>query len=115
METLHTIWSLFLFLGLLGVPQLLGVLVYFRVRKYNDFVAHFVGFLVPPLLFFYLAARIAFSSAARQAGADGAEVCGTFAGMMSLAILLGAGLQMIFGLMAQMMLHARHLKGAAAE
>jgi hypothetical protein len=52
MESVRAMWNLFLFLSILTVPQLLGVLVYFRVRRYQRFVAHLVGFLTPPVLFF---------------------------------------------------------------
>jgi len=40
---------------MLAMPLLLGVLVYYRIRRYQRLVAHIVGFLLPPILFFYLA------------------------------------------------------------
>jgi len=43
MEMFQIIWNLFLFFSVLAVPQLLGVSVYFRIRKYHDFIAHLVG------------------------------------------------------------------------
>ena len=115
METIHAIWNLFLFFSVLGVPQLLGVLAYFRVRKYHDFIAHLLGFLLPPILFFYLAGVIILSPAAHEAESQGERVCGTFIGMMSLMILFGAGVQMFFSLIAQVMLHIRHGAGAASK
>jgi hypothetical protein len=115
MESIHAIWNLFLIFSVLSVPQLLGLLAYFRVRKYHDFTAHLLGFVIPPILFFYLTGVIIFSSAARGAQSRGEEVCGTFAGMMSLMILLGAGVQMFFSLVAQIVLHARHRTGAVSK
>jgi hypothetical protein len=114
MEAMRAVWGLFLLLSLMGVPQLLGLLTYFRVRKYHDFLAHLVGFLVPPILFFYLSGVIIFSSATREAQALGQEICGTFVGMMVLMILLGTGIQVFFSLMAQLALHARHRARAAS-
>ena len=114
METLGTIWNLLLFLSLLGIPQFLGVLAYFRVRKYHDLSAHLIGVLLPPVSFFYLARAITISSAVQEAQARGEVVCGTFAGMMVIALLFGAGLQATFGLIVQLMLHARQRGGAVS-
>ena len=114
MESLHTLWNYFQFLSVLIVPQLLGVLAYFRFRRFH-LLAHVAGFLIPPLLFVYLAGVIVISSAAREAQARGDEVCGTFTGMMLLAILFGAGLQAACSLGAQITLHARHRAGAASK
>jgi putative effector of murein hydrolase LrgA (UPF0299 family) len=114
MESLRTLWNLFQFLSVLIVPQLLGVLAYFRVRRFH-LLAHLVGFLIPPLLFFYLAGVIVISSATREAQARGEEVCGTFTGMMMLAILFGAGLQAAFSLGVQLTLHARHRASMATK
>lgn len=107
MDSLHTLWGYFQFLSVLVVPQLLGVLAYFRVRRFHLF-AHLVGFLLPPLLFLYLAGVIVLSSAAREAQSRGEEVCGTFTGMMTLAILFGTGLQAACSLGAQITLYGRH-------
>jgi len=51
-DLIQVVWE---FLKLWGLPQLLGVLVYFRIRHYQRFIAYLVGFLLPPLLFFYFA------------------------------------------------------------
>ncbi|HST53841.1 MAG TPA: hypothetical protein VLJ61_17665 [Pyrinomonadaceae bacterium] len=105
METIRTAWNLFLFLSLLVVPQMLGVLAYFRVKKYHNFLAHLVGFLIPPLSFFYLSAVILISSQTREAHSRGEEVCGTFTGIMFLFILFLTSLQTVFSLIAQLSLH----------
>jgi len=108
METLQTIWNLFAFLSLLAVPQLLGVLVYFRIRKHHDFLAHLAGFLLPPIIFFYLSGLIIISSPMREAESHGERICGTFIGMMSLMILFLTGVEIVSGLIVQIVLHGRH-------
>jgi len=114
MDSLHTLWNLFQFFSVLLVPQLLGVLTYFRLKRFH-LLAHLVGFLVPPLLFLYLAGVIVLSSATREAQSRGEEVCGTFAGMMMLAILFGTGLQAAFSLGTQITLHSRHRAARASK
>lgn len=115
MKSLGTIWNLFLFFSLLSFPQFLGVLAYFRIRKYHDLLAHLIGALLPPISFFYLARVITISSAVQEAQSRGEVVCGTFTGMMVIALLFGAGLQTTFSLIAQLMLHARHRSGVASK
>jgi len=89
------------------VPQLLGVLVYFQLRKRHDILAHVIGFLLPPGLFFYLF-YLDVSSSAQEIQSQGERVCGTYLGMMSIALLFGTGVQMFCSLIAQLALHARH-------
>jgi hypothetical protein len=81
------------------------VLAYFRVRKYHNFLAHLVGFLIPPLSFFYLSTVILISSQTREAQSRGEEVCGTFTGIMFLFIFFLTSLQIVFSLIAQLSLH----------
>jgi hypothetical protein len=107
MHTILIIWRLLLAFGFLGIPQLLGVLAYFRVAKYHHFLAHLIGFLIPPILFFYLA-RVMLVASVQEIQAQGESVCGTYIGMMAIAILLGTGGQMFFSLIAQLTLHGRH-------
>ena len=107
MQTVLTLWRLLEMFGMISVPQLLGVLVYFRIRKYQDFLAHFVGFLVPPILFFYLS-RVMLIATAQEIQSSEGRVCGTFLGMMVIMILFGTGVQMFVSLIAQLMLHCRH-------
>jgi len=83
------------------------VLVYFRIRKHHDFLAHLVGFLFPPIIFFFLA-QVMLGSSAREIQSQGERVCGTYLGMMGIMILLGTGTQMLFSAIAQLALHDRH-------
>ena len=54
-ELIRTVWGFLLLFSIWALPQLLGILVYFRIRRYQGIAAHAVGFLLPPILFFYLA------------------------------------------------------------
>jgi hypothetical protein len=114
METILTIWRLLEVFGMLAVPLLLGVLGYFRLRKYHDFMAHLVGFIIPPCVFFCLA-WVMLGASLQQVQARGERVCGLAAGMMGLMVLLGTGVQMFFSLMAQLILHGRHPKNNVAK
>ena len=106
MQTLLGIWRLLSMLGFLVVPQLLGVLAYFTIRKYGHLLAHLVGFLLPPVLFFFLA-QIMLSATVQEIQSDGERVCGTFVGMMAMAILFGTGVQVLLSLLAQFVLYTR--------
>lgn len=112
MSTLQTIWHLLSMIGLLAIPQVLGILIYFRLKALNDFLAHLIGFLVPPVLFLALAV-IMLGAASQEIQQEGERVCGTFVGMMSLAILTTTGLQVFVSFIAQLALHVRHKRIAA--
>jgi hypothetical protein len=107
METILSIWRLLELLGTLGVPLLLGIFAYFRLRKYHDFLAHSVGFLIPPVVFFYLS-WVMLSASLQEVQARGGRVCGLAAAMAGLVLLLGTGIQVAFSLIAQLVLHRRH-------
>lgn len=104
---MRTTWSLLELFSLLSVPQLLGVLAYFRVRKHHDLLAHLAGFLIPPVVFFFLT-QVMLGSSVREIESQSGRVCGTYIGMMSLMILVGTGMQMAFSVLAQLALHVRH-------
>ena len=107
MQTILVMWRLLLLLSLVGFPQLLGVLAYFRVRKHHDALAHAIGILVPPVLFFFLT-HLMLSSSALEIESGGDRACGTFLGMMALAILFGTGVHLVFSVVSQLALHLRH-------
>ena len=101
-------WSLLKLLSLLSVPQLLGVLAYYQVRKLNSVIAHLLGFLIPPGVFFFLAQAM-LGSSVRAIEDQGTRVCGTYIGMMSLMLLFATGAQVLFSFIAQLALFAVHL------
>lgn len=107
MEILQTLWSLFSLLSVMIMPQLLGALVYYRLKRFHLF-AHLVGIILPPVVFLLLSSVLVFSAAQREAEMRGELVCGTFTGMMAMALLVGAGLQAVFSLIAQLAIHVRH-------
>jgi hypothetical protein len=55
METLQITWSSLSLFSLFAVPQLLGVLIYFRLRRFRKVLAHVAGFLLTTTAFFCLA------------------------------------------------------------
>jgi len=65
METLQIIWNFTSFFSVFAVPQLLGVLVYFQLRRFRKMLAHVAGFLLSTasfislsyLFFLYLPAK----------------------------------------------------------
>lgn len=69
--------SVLYLLSLLAVPQLLGVLVYFRVRGLGDFPAHVVGFCLPPALSFLVCVAMLRSSTADDTNACGMAAAAT--------------------------------------
>ena len=50
MEAIRTIWSFVVFFGALACAQIMGVSLFFVVKRYQHFVAHFSGFLIPIFL-----------------------------------------------------------------
>jgi uncharacterized BrkB/YihY/UPF0761 family membrane protein len=105
MEAIRTIWSFVLLFGLLAFAQLLGVLLFSRVKRYQHFFAHFSGFLIPILLsigfcwmiFVYRYYHL------HPDDRDGGQLLGAL-GIIALAV----GVQTIVGLIAQLVLHSRN-------
>ena len=114
MQTFLITWRLLLLLSMLGMPQLLGILAYFRIRKHHNVLAHVIGILIPPILFFFLS-QVILNSSVREIQTKGERVCGTYLGMMAIMILFGTGVQMFFSLIAQLMLHGRHRTTTVSE
>jgi hypothetical protein len=65
METVQIIWNFTSLFSVFAVPQLLGVLIYFRLRRFRRGLAHVAGFLLTTasficlsyLFFLYLPAK----------------------------------------------------------
>ena len=106
MELIQTAWKLLLFFSVFALPQLLGVLAYFRLRRFHNLLAHLVGFLIPPAL--YLCFSLLLSDYLRQTGPT-QKGCGMAAVAAGFIILIGGtGAQIIFSLTAQLTLRGRH-------
>jgi hypothetical protein len=113
MESIRTIWNLFLFFSMLALPQLLGVLAYFRIRRRQALLAHLAGFLIPPALYFYLS-WLFFVYVPRQ-GQIGEEGCGMAAVAAAFIVILGTGAQIIVSLIAQLLLRLRQRTSLASK
>jgi hypothetical protein len=105
MESIRTVWQLFLFFSLISLPQLLGVLVYFRLRRFQKLLAHILGFLTPPGLFFYFSWLFWIYVPYQNHVFDGG--CGMPLLAASIMIFSGTGIQVVFSLLAQLMLGGR--------
>ena len=105
MEAIRTTWSFLLFFGLLAFPQLLGVLLFFRLKRYQHFLAHASAFIFPMLLFVFLSWLIfIYAYFRRHPGYD--PEGGQLMGFM-FVVVFGGALQILGGLVAQLALHSR--------
>ena len=104
MEALHTIWSFLLLLALLAFPQLFGVLLFFLLKGRPHFLAHALSFITPILMSIFFSWMIFIY---RYYQAHPNERCGgpLLGGLM--ITLVGACLQLVFGVLAQVTLHSR--------
>lgn len=104
MEALQTIWSFVLLFSTLLFPQLLGVLLFFLLKGRPHFLAHSLSF-VAPILLSILFIWMIYIYRYYQAHPD--ERCGGPLLGALLLMLLGVGLQLVFGILAQLALHSR--------
>ena len=102
---MQLLWGLLLLFSVLAVPLLLGVLVYFRLRRFHDFLAHAVGFLLPPILFFYLACLFWVYLPAK---AHPNETCGMPLVAAVMMVYLGTFITILGSLIFQLALHTSH-------
>lgn len=112
MDSIQPIWNLFLLFSLFALPQLIGVLAYFRIRRLHHLLAHLAGFLIPPALFFYFS-RMVFTHPAHEGQAEGG--CGMAAVAAGFIILGGTAMQMFFSLVSQLLLRVGRKAGVGAE
>jgi hypothetical protein len=101
MESLLIVARLFLMLATFVFPQLLGLLLYFRLSRFPKWLAHAVGILAPAALFFYLA-PLFFFSGFREAQMRGETFnCGMAAAAATALFLLGTAAELFVGLIVQ--------------
>ena len=97
------LWELSLF-SLFAMPQLLGVLLYFRLGRLPRFLAFVLGVLVPTILFLYLG-RIFFSAPLLEAAAKGEITCGGPVLSVAIVILTGTFVQFVAAFIIQLSLY----------
>lgn len=102
MEAIRTILNFLVFFGALACAQLLGVILFFVVKRYQHFVAHLSGFVIPIFLsvvfcWFIFIYRYYLLHPDDHCG-------GQLIGAMG-ALALAVAIQVIVGLTAQLGLH----------
>lgn len=106
MESAFIVWRLFLLISTLVLPQLLGLLLYFRLQRFPNWLAHLAGVLAPAALFFCLA-PLYFFSGFREAQLTNEIRCGMPALAAALLVLLGTALEVFVGLIIQLYMFGR--------
>lgn len=104
MEAVQTIWSFVLLISVLVFPQLLGVLLFFFLKGRPHFLAHALSF-VAPLVLSIVFVWLIYMYRYYQAHPD--ERCGGPMLGALMIMLVSVGLQVVFGTLAQLALHAR--------
>jgi hypothetical protein len=95
-------------------PQLLGVLLYFRVSRVSRWLAVIAATLAPALFFFWLT-RMLFMAQMREAYARG-EVCGMPGLACAILLLAGTTIHLVVALITQLaLLASRRRKSPASQ
>lgn len=100
------VWRLLLLFGTFALPQLLGLLLYFRLRRFPEWLAHVVGVLAPATLFFYLAPLFFFPDV-HEAQLKDEIRCGMPALAGAFMILLGTAAEVFVALAVQLYMFSR--------
>ena len=99
MPSLSQAWTLLLLASIFVFPQLLGVLLYFRLRRAPRWVATSIAILAPAIAFVLLAPLFPFS------GPSGLHTKDETCGMPELGIILflyaGTAVHLVLGLVTQ--------------
>ena len=86
MEALFIFWRLLLLASTFVLPQLIGVLLFFRLVRRSRWLAFACGFLVPAALFLYLAPLFFFPAGTEtQLNPSGCSMAALAAALMVLA------------------------------
>ena len=97
------VWRWLLLISTFGFPQVLGVLLYFRLIRFSSRLACVLGVLTPAALFFYLAPSFFFAGL-REAQLNGEVTCGMPAVAAAFMVLLGTAAEVCVGLIVQLYL-----------
>ena len=110
METLLIVWRFLLLAAILVFPQLLGILLYFRLSCVPRWVAAIAAALAPAVFFFWFT-RLLMMVQLRAAYARG-ERCGMPAVAAGFLLLAGTTIQLFGGIFTQMILSSRRRRKA---
>jgi hypothetical protein len=94
------------FISLLVFPQVLGVLLYFRLRRLPNWIAVSLAALTPPLVFFFLS-PVFFFAGMREAQAKGELTCGMPVMAALMMVFTGSIVELAGGIIVQSVLHLR--------
>ena len=97
------LWRLLSLFSTFALPQLLGVLLYFRLVRFSRWLAFALGVLTPGLLFFYLAPSFFFAGL-REATNNS---CGMPALGAAVMLLFGTAVQFVVALIVQLWVFCR--------
>jgi hypothetical protein len=103
MDAIYSIIGLFFLLWILALPQLIGLLVHFRMKRFPK-LAYLVGFVTTIVLSFSILPVI-FSPPAPK---PGEYVCGLAAMASIMLILFFIGVQIVVSLIAQRCFYRRY-------
>jgi hypothetical protein len=103
METLLIVWRLLVLAGILVFPQLLGILLYFRLSRVPRWVAAIAAALAPAVFFFWFT-RLLMIAEFQRANPSGHATCGMPAMAAAFLLLAGTAVQLIVGVFTQSIL-----------
>ena len=105
MQSFLIAWRFLLLISTFAFPQVLGILLYFRLSWAPRWVAAIAGAIGPAILFVLLAPIFLFAGV-REAYARG-EMCGMPAFGALMLLFVGTIMQLVLGLFFQMILRRR--------
>ena len=113
METLLIVGRFLLFGSILVFPQLLGILLYYRLSRAPRWVAAVAAALLPAIIFFWLAPIFLFAGI-REEYARHPSGCGMPAVAAGIIFLALTATQLFVGVSAQLVLSARRRRKASS-
>ena len=105
METLLIVWRFLLLAAILVFPQLLGILLFFKLSRVPRWIAAIAAALAPAIFFFWFT-RMLMMASLREAYAHGGG-CGMPALAAAFLLLAGTTLQLFGGIFTQIFLSLR--------
>lgn len=104
MESLVIAWRFLSLISIFAFPQLLGILLYYRLSRAPRWVAVIAGIIVPAVSFVLLAPIFLFAGA-REAYGRG-EMCGMPAFAAVMLLFIGTIIQLVLAVVSQVILRS---------